>query len=38
VLWRAGDLGYALVSDSNPEELAELAKQLARATTGEAPR
>jgi anti-sigma factor RsiW len=31
ILWRAGDLGYALVSDSNPEELAGLASRLARA-------
>ena len=35
VLWRTGDLAYALVSDSNPEELADLAKQLAGATVEE---
>ncbi|GEJ55777.1 hypothetical protein [Anaeromyxobacter diazotrophicus] len=34
VLWRVGDLGYALVSDSNPEELARLARRLAAATAG----
>jgi anti-sigma factor RsiW len=30
--WRAGDLGYALVSDVNPEELAALAARIAPAT------
>jgi len=29
VLWRAGDLGYALVSDVNPEELAALGSRFA---------
>lgn len=38
VLWRAGDLGYALVSDSNPEELVRLARRLAATTAGEAGR
>ncbi|HTP49080.1 MAG TPA: zf-HC2 domain-containing protein [Anaeromyxobacteraceae bacterium] len=32
VLWRAGDLGYALVSDVNPEELAALARRFAAVT------
>ena len=31
VLWRAGDLGYALVSDVNAGELAQLAASLAAA-------
>ena len=30
ILWRAGDLGYALVSDVDARELAELAAKLAR--------
>lgn len=34
VLWRAGALGYALVSDSSPEELAQVAGRLAAATGG----
>jgi len=29
ILWRAGDLGYALVSDVDPRELADLASKLA---------
>jgi anti-sigma factor RsiW len=29
ILWRAGDLGYALVSDVDPKELADLAAKLA---------
>lgn len=32
VLWRAGDLGYALVSDADEGELARLAEQLAEET------
>ena len=28
VLWRTGDLGYALVSDLDPKELATLASKL----------
>jgi anti-sigma factor RsiW len=31
VLWRSGDLGYALVSDANAKELGELAVRLAAA-------
>jgi len=34
VLWRSGDLGYALVSDANAKELGELAVRLAAATHG----
>jgi anti-sigma factor RsiW len=32
VLWRSGELGYALVSDANAKELGELAARLAAAT------
>jgi anti-sigma factor RsiW len=32
VLWRRGDLGYALVSDAEPTELGELAAHVASAT------
>jgi anti-sigma factor RsiW len=32
VLWRTGELGYALVSDANAKELGELAVQIAAAT------
>jgi anti-sigma factor RsiW len=32
VLWRGGELGYALVSDANAKELGELAVRLAAAT------
>jgi anti-sigma factor RsiW len=32
VLWRSGELGYALVSDANAKELGELAVRLAAAT------
>jgi anti-sigma factor RsiW len=32
LFWRAGDLGYALVSDVNPQELAALAARIAPAT------
>jgi len=31
-LWRAGDLGYALVSDADPVELGEIAAKLAQQT------
>ncbi|HEX9289488.1 MAG TPA: zf-HC2 domain-containing protein [Anaeromyxobacteraceae bacterium] len=34
VLWRGGDLGYALVSDANAKELGELASRLAAETAG----
>jgi len=34
VLWRGGDLGYALVSDANAKELGELASRLAVETAG----
>jgi hypothetical protein len=32
VLWRSGELGYALVSDANAQEFGELAVQIAAAT------
>jgi anti-sigma factor RsiW len=29
ILWKRGELGYALVSDVNPDELRELAAKIA---------
>lgn len=37
VLWRTGELAWALVSDSGAEELARLARQLAAGAAGEGP-
>ena len=37
VLWRSGELGYALVSDANAKELGELAARLAAAVHEPAP-
>lgn len=38
VLWRTGEVGWALVSDSGPEELAQLAGQLAAGAAGQGAR
>ena len=37
VLWRSGELGYALVSDANAKELGEIAVRLAAAARAPAP-
>jgi anti-sigma factor RsiW len=37
VFWRAGELGYALVSDVSPEELGQLSVRLAAATRERSP-
>jgi len=38
LLWRSGELGYALVSDAGADELAALGARLSAETSGQAPR